>query len=257
MMRRVELGSTMLLVGVLTALIVVRGIDGPEPLADTLEPASLIPSPTPWEHSSEMQDVLRLEQPWREEFDTLDHWRLERGKPGTINDGILTLHDAPENAPLYAQKQPLRFQAAELEIAVRSPHGGYLHVGVARAHSGREELTGSGGTPTVRDGIELQLSLWDADRYPGNLWWTVDGHRWISLPVQMGSAGVDNFAIVVVRIRPDGCSLTVDGRAAADYTVPRDHLRWPEAPYRIYVGASGGDPEIGHIELRPSKAQVN
>ena len=249
MSRRVEIGVTLLIVALLTALIVagaLRREPDPPPTPAVQAPP---PPPTP---SPEVVNAPELTETWREEFDTLDGWRLERGTPATLSGGIVTLHDAPELAPLYAQRQPLRFQSADVTISARCDPGGYLDLAVARAVAGREsELVAPGNTPDVRDGVELRLDWNDPNGAIGWMRWKCDEHHWFTLPTQGSVLPSDRFTTAVLHIRPEGCSVTIDGEPRGEYTITKPHLRWQEAPYRIYLGASAGDPEIDFIELRP------
>jgi hypothetical protein len=249
--RYLELGATALLVTLFTALIVMRGPCGdtaPEPPAEPTASAR----PERVEPSAEVRNAPRLTEVWREDFDTLEAWRCERGRPATISDGLVTLHDAPALPSLYARKQPLRFQAADLVVSARCAAGGFLHIGVAQAVAGRSsELVDPGHTPVVRNGVELRLVWHDPEGGVGWMRWKRDGHDWISLPLPESAFPPDEFVTVTARIRPDGCTVSVDGELHVEYTVPRDALRWRDAPYRIYLGAWQADPEIDSIELRP------
>ncbi|MFW5868433.1 MAG: hypothetical protein ACOCX2_11490 [Armatimonadota bacterium] len=253
MNRYLELVMTLAIVAILTAAIVLRGYQRPStPDSDrALKELPASPRPEPPEPSDEVRNAPVLEDVWREDFDTLDAWRLERGKPATIDDGCVTLRDAPADAPMYAQKQPLRFEAADLIIRARAPSG-YLHVGVARAVAGpASELTDPPNAPKPRDGLELKLDWTPDDELSNLVRWKLDGHHWFSMPIHDAALPTEVFTTVVVRIRPDGFSVEVDGNERGRYESPRPELRWREGAYRIYLGATGGDPEVDFIELRP------
>jgi len=261
MNRFFELGATLITVALFTAVLVAvtdrhPSTSPPAPAPGQVPKPPPTQRPTPPEPSPEVEAAPALDEVWREDFDDLDAWRLEKGKPATIEDGIVTLHDAPANAPLYAQRRPLRFDAADLVIRARSSSGGSLHMGVARAVNGlASELEAPPNSPKARDGVELQIDWKADDELSAWVRWKLDGHHWFTLPTQDASLPQGPFTTMVVRIRPDGFSVKMDEEERGSYEIPRRELHWREGAYRLYVGCSGADPEIDFIELRPIKTE--
>ncbi|MBD3293146.1 MAG: hypothetical protein GF393_09490 [Armatimonadia bacterium] len=265
MSRFFEFGATVLIVSVFTSLIVAAGlrredaVTEPDVAAgseaatppDAGTPDRKKPRPAP-----EVINAPRLTDTWREEFDDGAAWALWRGEPATFEDGMLCLHDAPALPPVYYQRQPIRFAAADLEIGLRCDGCEYVPMAIAQALAGPEsELIDPPHTASVRHGLELRLDFEREDGSVGWMRWKRDGHHYFVLPTQDRRLPADELTIALVKIRPEGCTVTINGERRGEYRVPRPELRWRDAAYRIYLSTGSGDTRIDYVELRPVAAE--
>jgi len=251
MNRALEISVTVVLV-LLMAWLMLSPSRGRDHVAVPPQEFSEPPVAAPVAPSAEVVNAPELVEVWRDEFDTADEWIHLRGRSATVADGLMILHDAPGLAPLYCQRQPLRFGAVEIEIRLRSDAPGYVDIAVVRAVAGPEsELARSSHSPLARDGVELRADWRDAAEPGGWLRWKRDEHPWYTLPTQERPLPPGEFVTVLLSIRGDGCSVAINGEPRGTYIVPAEDLRWPEAAYRIYLSCSEADAIIDSIELRP------
>jgi hypothetical protein len=165
---------------------------------------------------------------------------------------MICLHDAPALPPVYYQRQPIRFTAADLEIGLHHDGCAYVPLAIGRAVAGPEsELTDPPHTTEVRNGLELRLDFEREDGSVGCMRWKRDGHHYFELPTQDRRLPADGLTVALVRIRPEGCTVTINGKDRGAYRVPKPELRWPDAAWRIYLSTGSGDTRIDYVELRP------